>query len=238
MKAPETLIESLLAQADRALSGDYSAMLYGSLARGDFLPGRSDLNVLLVVRPLTRERLRALAPALVAFERDGHTPPLLFDDEEWRRVADVFPIEITDMRFAYRLLRGPDPLRDRRVEPADLRRALEHEWRGKVLRLRQDFAAHLDRPDRLGQAMAGSAGSVRVLLRATLGLAGRTPPADDAGLVAAAGQVTGAAEGPLTQALAHRRDPAWRCDADRFEPYLTAVERITHFVDHYHPGDA
>lgn len=152
----------------------------------------------------------------------------------------MFPIEITDMQLAYRVLRGPDPLAEHRVAPGDLRRALEYEWRGKVLRLRQDFAAHLDLPDLLGQAIARSAGSVRVLLRAALVLAGRSPPTDDAALVEEAATLTGEPTSVplLAEALAHRRDPSWSCPSAVFESYLAAIERVTRFVDHFHAGDS
>ena len=241
-RTPEELMDGLLRTADAALGDAFSAVLYGSMVRGDFVPGRSDLNLLLIARPLTVERLRALGPALAAFEREGQTPPLLFDETEWHRAADVFPIEITDMRLAYRVLRGADPLAEHLVAPGDLRRALEHEWRGKVLRLRQDFAAHLDLPDSLGQAIARSAGSVRVLLRTTLVLAGRTPPADDTALVEEAAILSGAPASPprprvLAAALAHRRDPSWSCSPAAFEGYLTAIEQLTRFVDHFHAGE-
>jgi hypothetical protein len=235
---PEETIETLLRGADAVWPGGYSAVLYGSLARGDFHPGHSDLNLLIVAPDLGAERLRALGPALAAFQRSGLTPPLLLTAAEWIRAADVFPVEITDMRLAYRVLRGADPLPGLQVRPADLRRALEFEWRGKMLRLRQELAAHLDQPDQLGLAAGGSAPSVRVLLRATLVMAGRIPPAGDEELAREAGRLTGAAAEPLAAALAHRRDPSWRCDAATFERYLGAVEQVTRHVDHFPSGDS
>jgi hypothetical protein len=235
---PEDTIETLLRAADTVWPGGYSAVLCGSLARGDFRPGRSDVNLLVVAPDLDPERLRALGPALAAFQREGLTPPLLLTASEWARAADVFPVEITDMRLGYRVLRGPDPLPGLEVRPADLRRALEVEWRGKVLRLRQELAANLDQPDRLGLAVSGSAPSVRVLLRATLAMSGRVPPAGDEDLARAAGQLISGAAEALVSALAHRRDPAWQCDAETFARYLAAVEQVTRHVDHFLPGDS
>ena len=54
--------------------------------------------------------LRALGPAFAAWRKSSPQPPLLISRAEWARAADAFPIEISDMRAAYRLLRGDDPL--------------------------------------------------------------------------------------------------------------------------------
>lgn len=229
-------MDELLQRADRTL-GEYSAVLYGSMVRGDYKPGRSDLNLLLIAAALTPERLRAIGPALGAIEAEGQTPPLLFTDQEWRRAADVFPVEVTDMRLAYRVLRGMDPLTDLSVEAKDLRQSLEFEWRGKLLRLRQDFATHIDQPEALGRAVGATAGSIRVLLRASLVLAGRVPPSDDPELARQAAALADADSTALEVILSHRRDPDWRCDREVFERYLAALERLVHFVDHFLPGE-
>ncbi len=42
----------------------------------------------------------------------------------------------------YRVLRGSDPLAGMEVRPADLRAALEREFRGKLMRLRQGYALY------------------------------------------------------------------------------------------------
>ena len=56
----------------------------------------------------------ALGPAFGAWRKAVAEPPLLISRAEWARAADAFPIEITDMRAAYQVLRGADPLARRR----------------------------------------------------------------------------------------------------------------------------
>src|SRR3954465_12140305 len=121
------VVDPFLKAVDAALGDGYSAVLYGSAARGDWDPARSNVNLLLVVPSLDPPRLRALGPAFTAWRKTSPEPPLLLTGEEWRDAADAFPIEITDMRAAYTVLRGPDPLTAVDVAPSDLRRALERE---------------------------------------------------------------------------------------------------------------
>lgn len=230
------LVEAFLAKADATLGGRYSAVLYGSAARGDFVSGRSDVNLMLVLDSAAPETLRALAPAFAAW-KDAGEPPLLVSRTEWARAGDAFPIEIADMRAAYRVLRGPDPLDGLRVEPTDLRRALEREFRGKLLRLRQGYTAGATDPAALGTLAGQSAATIMVLLRALLTLLGRAVPRTPAELVAEAAVAMGADGEPLLHVVRHRGERNWRCEPSAFERYMAAVEQAASFLDQLQPGD-
>jgi len=41
-------------------------------------------------------------PVFAEWIRKGETAPLIFSEAEWQASADVFPIEIEDMRDAHR----------------------------------------------------------------------------------------------------------------------------------------
>jgi predicted nucleotidyltransferase len=230
-------VSPFLAAADAALGAGYSALLYGSAARGDYLVGRSDINLMLVLDDPSPTRLRALAPAFAAWRKAASEPPLLISRAEWARAADVFPIEITDMRAGYRVLRGPDPLAAAQADRADLRRALERELRGKLLRLRQGYAAVAGDEKALGGVAAGSAGTILVLLRALLSLAGRAVPATPAALTADAAALVGASAAGFLGPVEHRGQRGWRCSAGEFEGYMDAVAHAAGYVDQLQLGD-
>src|SRR3989454_8936951 len=91
------------------------------------------------------------------------------------------PIEYEDIREAHRVLAGRDPWPGVTVRRDDVRRQLEQELMGKLVRLRQAYVALP--PKQLARVVAGSAGGFFTMLRAALRLAGQTPPADLASLV-------------------------------------------------------
>ncbi len=233
----ERVVTPFLAAADAALGAGYSALLYGSAARGDYIVGRSNINLMLVLDDPSPTRLRAMAPAFPAWRKAASEPPLLINRTEWARASDVFPIEITDMRAGYQVLRGADPLGTARVERADLRRALERELRGKLLRLRQGYAAAGGNEKALGELAAASAGTILVLLRALLTLAGRPVPAPPATLAAEATTLVGAPPAALVTPVERRGERGWRCTAPEFEQYMDAVALAAGYVDQLQLGD-
>ena len=233
----ERVVSPFLAAADAALGAGYSALLYGSAARGDYIAGRSNINLLLVLEDASPTRLRAMAPAFATWRKADSEPPLLISRAEWLRASDVFPIEITDMRAGYQVLRGPDPLAGARVERADLRQALERELRGKLLRLRQGYAAAAGDEKVLGELAAASAGTILVLLRSLLTLTGRPVPAAAAALATEAAGLVGAAPAGLLRPVDRRGMRGWRCSPKEFEEYMDAVAHAAGYVDQLQLGD-
>ncbi len=233
----ERVVNPFLAEADRVLGQGYSAVLYGSAARDDYIPGRSDINLMLVLEQLDASTLRSLSRGIARWRNATPEPPLILSRPEWTRATDAFPIEITDMRLSYQVLRGSDPLDGVRVEPADLRKALEREFRGKLLRLRQGYGTYAPEPAALGALGLQSAATILVLLRAVLTIVGKRVSADSNELAATAADLIGFEPEHLLHVVRHRADREWRCGAPEFENYMNAVEQTAGFVDQLQLGD-
>jgi hypothetical protein len=231
------VVDPFLTEADRLLGPGYSAVLYGSAARGDFIPGRSDINLMLVLAELNPEILRSLSRAFTGWRKSAQEPPLILSRPEWDRATDAFPIEITDMRLSYQVLRGPDPLQGVQVDRTDLRKALEREFRGKLLRLRQGYATYTPDPAALGSLGLQSAATILVLLRGVLTLIGQAVPADATELATTAARAIGFEAEHLLHVVRHRADREWRCAAPEFENYMGAVEQVARSLDQLQLGD-
>jgi predicted nucleotidyltransferase len=235
--ATERLVEPFLRVCDRALGAGYSAVLHGSLVRGEYLPDWSDVNLLLILDDVSPSRLRTLQGAFGAWAKAHEQPPLFMSRDEWARAADVFPIEITDIRSGYRVLRGEDPLAGLTVRRADLRAALERDLRARLVRLRQGFVALSDDPGALAVVARDAAPSVVVLLRAALTLHGGDVPLSRADAVRAAALAFGFVPDALLEVVGHLADGRWVCSPGVFAGCLEAVEDTVRFVDHLPIGD-
>lgn len=230
-------LDPLLAKFDALLGGSYGAVLYGSAARGEPVTERSDVHVLLILDDVSPARLRALGPAFKEWARAGYHAPLLLSRREWGRSGDAFPIEITDIKSAHRVLRGADPVGGVEVDPADLRAALERDLASGLMRFRQAWALHSAEPAKLGEVARGAAAPMVALCRGVLALAGRAVPVPADAVVREAALLTGGAPDAIAAVVAAGRQKGWKCPPDIFEGFLAAVDAAARYVDRSSPGD-
>lgn len=230
----ETHLEKFAAAVNGAAGENLVALvLYGSAAAGRHT-SRSDLNLLLILRDAGAAALRPLGPAFRDWVRSGERPPLVFSETGWRNAADVFPIEIEDIRARHRVLRGVNPVADLSTTPADLRHQLEREARGLLIQLRASYAAGASDGRALTAVVSDSLGTVLALFRALLRLRGVEVPDDASALVASTAQLAGfdatALGWPLAQRTATK--PARLAPDDPIAgAYLDAVTTFVDFID-------
>jgi hypothetical protein len=178
-------------------------LLYGSAARGLYVPDRSDLNTLLICDRADADLFARLATPVARWVKGGQPAPIILTAQEWRDATDAFPIEYEDMREAHRLLAGRDPWAGITVDREHVRRQLEHELMGKLVQARRAYAALQGEPKRLGRVLVESAGGFLAMLRAALRLAGHAPPPAAEQVVQTAGATIGFDAAALAPLVAH-----------------------------------
>ncbi|OGR77346.1 MAG: hypothetical protein A2X32_04045 [Elusimicrobia bacterium GWC2_64_44] len=164
---PEQFTETLKTSCGGNL---LSVVLYGSAAAGDGVEGKSDFNVMAVLKEAGLPELKTVAAASKDWLKAGNPPPLLFSLERLLASADTFPIELSDMKDFHRMLYGENPLPGIQVEPSHLRLALEREFKGKLILLRESYIACGGDRKSVERLIAGSLSQFLVLCRAALRL--------------------------------------------------------------------
>jgi predicted nucleotidyltransferase len=235
---PEHLAEPLaeLTNTLAARLGDelLSVVLYGGAARGEHLRGRSDTNLLVVLRKVEPDQLRAVARDVQRARRRIRLSPVFVAREELIASADTFAIELADMQEHHIVLYGEDPLAKMQPDPEHLRLQVEHELRGKLSRLRQNYLRDAVDPRAVIWLMLNSFSSFLTLFATLLRLRGKRPAGKRAELVGQAADELGLDRGVLELLLAaHRGGRAIpKAEAHRvFESYLAAVESAVWSVD-------
>jgi len=177
------LIEALAAE----LKGDlHSAMLYGSAARGEWIDGVSDLNLLITLCAVDRAALDRVGAPLRRAGRRSRVRLRVVTEGELRRGADAFAVLVFDIQGAHVMLAGPDPVAGLRVERDDLRRAVEYELRREVMAVRGAYLDALPQRAALQREILSSVYFRAVAsLRALLHLMGQPVPARTAEALAA-----------------------------------------------------
>lgn len=211
-----------------------SIALYGSAARGEYREGLSDLNVLVLLDRTDPATLRLGTAPSRRWVESGNPPPLLLSLEEWRRSADVFPIEYADIRDAHLVLHGSDPFAGVEIDAGLLRLQLERELKGKQIQLRERYLLSAGEPEELGSLLARSLSTFLVLFRALLRLTGEAVPRAPEEVIRRTAMLASFDAEPL-QAIERAREGAGvlRPGPDDLEVvgYLEAVARVVEHVD-------
>lgn len=142
-----------------------SVILYGSAASGEFHTKHSDLNLLCLFERLDAETLKLINPVTRRWAGKGHAPPLVFEAARLAEAADVFAIELMDIKASHKVLHGSDPVASIEVPMTLHHLQVERELRQNLVRLRQHYlSSDGGRKDLLG-LMAASVSSFTVLFR-------------------------------------------------------------------------
>src|SRR5262245_29861827 len=123
-QALDSLVEELRNAHGENLA---SIVLYGSAAADDDARPGADHNLLVVLKRIAANDLRAAQAALVPWLKLGEPPPVYFTVEELQRAVDVFPIEFMQMEKARKVLVGQDPFELIEISRANLRHQTEYE---------------------------------------------------------------------------------------------------------------
>lgn len=211
-----------------------SVILYGSAAAGDHAGKRSDYNILVVADELRTQALKAFSKTAQAWAKAGNPPPLLFTRERLIQSTDVFPIELLDIRECHQILWGEEVVESLEISTANLRLQIEHELRGNLIQLRQQYLLAGGNNKEVCQLMVRSLSSFLVLFRASLRLFCNTIPTQK---LEALEQLNAIVPVPLkvfrtVQDLKRGALKPRAVDANAlFEEYIKTIECVTDAVD-------
>jgi hypothetical protein len=185
----------------------HAVVLYGMAARPDAPPG-AEQNVLILVDAIDPGELAKLGETTRAWGEAGNPPPLAFTLADWRRSADVFPMEYADILAAHRLLHGALPGDGIVVDRADLRLEAEREAMSKVLRLRQGVMHAGGDPARQADLLRASFPTILACFRAALRVAGAPSEGPAAEVITRAAALAGFEAAPFerTRIFVEARD--------------------------------
>ena len=140
---PESVRETLrlyMEQVKKLFGNAFEAViLYGSAAGGEYLPGKSNINLLILLARQDTELLKQYAALHKRWQKEQIVVPLLLTQAELKSSLDVFPLEYLEIQEQHILLAGRDPFPELRIDLKNLRTQCEQELRGNLLRLRQRF---------------------------------------------------------------------------------------------------
>ena len=227
----DELVQKLKAAAADNLK---AVILYGSAATEEFHAKHSDLNILCLVGQADAAHLEALHGPVDWWIRRGQRPPLVFTLEELRRSADIFTIELLDMKSRHRVLYGENLLADISVPLHFHSLQVERELRTDWLRLRQAILAAPKKSKAYLELMVSSFSAFAALFRHALIAMGEAPAETKREAIDRIAQFAGADPAGFQTILGVREGKVKERDIDvekTLNRYFLFVEAVTETFD-------
>ncbi|MFY9527985.1 MAG: hypothetical protein WBC04_12895 [Candidatus Acidiferrales bacterium] len=228
-------LDELVQKLKYAAGQDLRAIvLYGSAVTGEFHSKHSNLNMLCLIERTSAVVLDALRPVVFWWIRQGHPAPLIFTLDELRRSADVFAIELLDMKAHHRMLFGEDFFPELSVPLQYHRAQVERELRTGWLRLRQAIVVSPKKAKVLLGLMVSSVSSFAALFRHALLALGEPPAATKREAIDQAARLAGSDPRGF-QTILDLREGKRKANTINVEQtlglYFALVEAVTNEVD-------
>ena len=172
-KHPEEIFSDFTADMKKAFGKDLqSVILYGSGARSDYRPGKSDINFLIVLSEEGIGEIDRASGSLRRWRKKLVATPLFLTRTFIGTSLGAYPVEFLNMQRNHVVVYGEDVLRDLSFDPAALRLQCERELRGKLLLLRTSFLETRGKADRIRNLISVSLTAFLSLFQALLHLKG------------------------------------------------------------------
>jgi predicted nucleotidyltransferase len=175
-------------------------LLVGGVARGDYRPGESDVNALVVLRTADFAKLDAISSAMQAARYGARLEATILTEEDIPGVCHAFPLLYDEIKRCHITLHGRDASTTIVVHDTYRRFRIEQELREAQIGLRRVATDALGAPEAIGGPVRRKARQIRRPLRALLDLRGISCKEDVASVLAAAGKLYKVDVQPLASA--------------------------------------
>jgi predicted nucleotidyltransferase len=171
-----------------------SVILYGSAARGSYVHGNSDVNLLIIIKESDPQKILDLGSEHARLIKKLRLSLHILSEGEFIRSADIFPMEYLDIREAGKVLYGEDISERLKLTKQNLRHQVEERLRGNINALRQALIASRGSSRLLSELLRESFGTLMAPLRGLIRL--KTAAFEEAASQNAASSASGSSDDP------------------------------------------
>jgi hypothetical protein len=228
-------VEAYCEKLVSALAARLAAVsVYGSATGPDFIPGKSNVNLAVVVDRLDQDLLDRMLDIVKWGKKKNVVAPLLLTVDYIESSRDVFPIEFVEIRDSQVLLMGTDHFSSLEISREHLRLECESQLKAAVLRTRQAYLEVGSVKRGAEAVLHASLTSLIPVFRAMLKLKGLEVPGRKLDVVMALGEAFGADQRPFVAILHDKAGDekiAGREARGVLARYITDIETLAKKVD-------
>jgi predicted nucleotidyltransferase len=232
---PEEIFQEIAADYQGVFGPDLiSIILYGSGARGEYIPKKSDINFLVLLTENGTEHLSRAFKTVLKWHKSRVNTPLFLSKDYIKTSLDVFPIEFLNIKSHYQVIYGEDILQDVSPEKKFLRLQCERELKGKLLQLRHQFLETGGSKSEIEKLIARSVPTFYSIFRALLFLEDKAIPPRSPDLLSLISHKVGVDSTRFLDIL-KIKDGTKKLSAGEavsfMEEYIEQIKKLTAFVD-------
>jgi predicted nucleotidyltransferase len=147
-------------------------IVHGSAVRGEYRPGESDVDVVVVLADASFEKLDAISNAMQLARYAARIEAMILTEQEIAGASDCFPLLYDEIKRRHVLLSGRDPFAAVEVKDTHRRLRIEQELREAQIRLRRAVTDALGAREAIAGAVTRKVKQIRAPLHALLALKG------------------------------------------------------------------
>ena len=215
-------------------SGLISIIAYGSAAGEDYIPGKSDINLMIILDDDGMEQLDRSFEVVRKWRKKGVAVPLFLTQGYVNTSMDVFPIEYLNFQRNHTPLFGKDLLADLSFEKEHVRLQCERELKGKLLLLRRAFIESRGRPRALGEVISQSIMTFVAIFEALLYIKDKPLPRAKRDIIKTACETYGIDPEVFLKLLDFKDEKVKINGTDMislYKDYLSHVKKFTKLID-------
>jgi predicted nucleotidyltransferase len=207
-ESANAVLDRFTADTQAAFGADLAAIvLFGSAAE-DALRPTSDINLVVVLRRFDVAAATRLGAAYRLAQAAARLNAMFLRESEIATAAAAFAVKFLDIAARRRVIFGEDPFATLAVPRDAVERRVKQVLLNLELRLREQFVAASDQPERLVRALAETAGPLRAAAAALCWLDGKPVSPPKAALAAIAKDLAGGPWDDLLAAITAARTQA------------------------------
>lgn len=211
-----------------------SIAVFGSATGADFIPKKSNVNLLVVCERVELSDLKKSFKLIAQGRKKGIVAPLFLTRRHMETSSDVFPIEFLDMRDFHLVIYGAPVFEELDIGTENLRLEVEEQLKGKLLRLRQVYLEVGANPKAIRAVLVESLTSLIPVFRSIITLLGKEVPRNKSEVIEAASKEFGVDQRVFSRVLNIKLGKA-KLDKkeveDFFSKYMGEIEKLAIAVD-------
>jgi predicted nucleotidyltransferase len=232
---PKEIFEDIIDDYKEVFGDDLkSIILYGSATGGSYIPGKSDINFMILVSEAGIEHLDRGFKTVAKWRKRKVAVPLFLTQLYVDTSLDVYPIEYLNFQRHHILVYGVDILKDLAFNHDFLRLQCEREIKGKLLLLRKAFLETSGKKKALQEVINQSLTAFIAIFEALLFLQGKEVPSEKRELIRSTCELFDL-DSELFEKLLFTKEqrikPDERSLNTLFKTYLSEVRKLSKLVD-------